>query len=109
MSPSTLAAESGEVALTGLAEVMDQADPPAGAVELGPEGIQEGAGGALRGGQVGPPAVVAQLVLEVPPDALDQIQVGGGAGARSNGLTTAQLTSSAHPVRAPSGIRREPR
>ena len=55
---------------------MDQADAAVGAMELGAEVVQQDARGALQGGEIRPPAVVGELVLEVPPDPLDEIQLG---------------------------------
>ena len=55
---------------------MDQADAAVGAMELGAEVVQQATRGALQGGEIRPPAVVGELVLEVPPDPFDEIQLG---------------------------------
>lgn len=42
--------------------------------------VEEEAGGAFERGQIGPPAVVGELVLEVAPDARDEVELGGRGG-----------------------------
>ncbi|HEV2126750.1 MAG TPA: hypothetical protein VGW38_28670 [Chloroflexota bacterium] len=44
-------------------------------VEVRGGAIEQAAGGTLQGRDLGPPAVIAELVLEVTPDALDQVEL----------------------------------
>ncbi len=59
--------------LSGIAEVVDKADAAVGGMKLGAEVVEQDARGMLQGGEIGPPAVVGELVLQVPPDALHQV------------------------------------
>src|SRR5215210_5116668 len=63
--------------LSSLAEVLDRADGDASkTVKAGVDAVEQDASRVFDGGQVGPPAVVAELVLEVAPDPLDEVQLG---------------------------------
>jgi hypothetical protein len=63
------------VHLSNFTEILDQPDSGR-SMELGSEVVEQDRGCRFEGVQIGPPAMAAQLVLEIAPDPLNQIQFG---------------------------------